>query len=51
MVVILAAIWLLASALYKPIGKFMARLFKDVKDAMAEDDDTYNEDRKDEDNS
>lgn len=51
MVVILAAIWVLASALYKPIGKFMARIFKDAKDAMAEDDDTYNEDRKDEDNS
>jgi len=47
MVVILAAVWVLASGLYKPLGKFFGKIFTDAKDAMAEDDNTYNEDRKD----
>ena len=35
-------LWLLASSVYKPLGKLWHRLWKDAVDAMNEDDENEN---------
>ena len=37
-VIVCVAVWFLASALYKPIGKFFYRIGKDAIDTMNEED-------------
>jgi Sec-independent protein translocase protein TatA len=37
-IILCVAIWVLASALYKPIGKWIGRICKDAIDTMKEED-------------
>lgn len=41
LIVILAliAIWFLLSSMYKPLGKFVSRIFDDTRKAMEDEDD------------
>lgn len=39
-VIVCVAVWFLASCLYKPIGRFIRKIFKDAIDIMQEDDES-----------
>lgn len=37
-ILVTCVLWILLSMLYKPLGKFIYRLFKDAKDSIIEED-------------
>lgn len=44
-------IWFLCSFLFRPIGAFVSKLWNDAKNAMTDDQDKTNNNRKDETNT